>query len=362
MITMKIKSWMKKRKIISELGLKEQYPYPKDEFNAFLYLKNVLKENPPSMAWNGTSVEEHKEWKKQARDKLKQLLAYEREGVSLNPEFEKEVEFDNVILKRVTFSTAPHLRAVGILAYSKSINKPAPAILTLHGHNKGKICPTGLAPSKSNSYYGIELAREGFITLSLDQWGWGERTGRYKKTEGHPEETFSRASMLLGQPALGIRAWDASRALDLLETLDFCNKKFGIIGQSGGGATSTYASALDDRIEAAVISGHFCSFEYGLMAISHCSCAYVPGLLKYFEIADIVGIRAPKPTFIVSGEYDHIFPQDGVQVAFKKLQSIYQLYNKEKALGIDVIKDKGHYFRGTFAYPWLSQQLMNQET
>ena len=350
-----------RERLKKELDLKSHYPNPDGKYNQFRYHLTKLKTIKRELSWNGNSISEHQGWAQKVVNKLKNLIHYQRERIPLNVSYGAKTSFKDIILQRISFDSAPGLRVSAILARPAHIDQPLPAIIALHGHNKGKINAIGLEPSKSNSYYGIELALRGFVTLSLDQWGWGERVGKYKKLEKKPEEVFSRSLLLFGETALGIRAWDVTRAIDFLETLDYTNGRFGIIGQSGGGATSTYASAIEPRIEAAAISGHFCAIKKGLLGIHHCTCAYVPHMFQFFDIPDIVATRAPKPTFIISGEYDPIFPKPGVLEGFKVLENVYNLYDKRENLGLDIIPGKPHYFRGDFVYPWLEEKLeLNQ--
>ena len=79
--------------------------------------------------------------------------------------------------------------------------------------------------------------------------------------------------------------------------------------------------------------------------------------MKWVNLPDVVGIRAPKPTFIISGERDSIFPQHGVQQAYQELRTIYHAAQKPEALGIDVWENHGHEFTGRKAYPWLDAQF-----
>ncbi len=71
----------------------------------------------------------------------------------------------------------------------------------------------------------------------------------------------------------------------------------------------------------------------------------------------MVASRAPKPTFIIAGEKDPIFPIEGVREAYEKLKQAYKLYGKEENLAIDIIPDTGHVFRGDYAYPWFDKHL-----
>jgi cephalosporin-C deacetylase-like acetyl esterase len=349
-----------RNRICDELNIQPINNNPDPSLNAYKYIENQFLNCPPAMKWKGNSIAEHNKYKVVLIQKLTELVHYKRERVPLKVECGPITTYKNITLQKVYFNSAPNLRVAAILAYPSDIiekNIRQPAIVTLNGHNQGKISAIGMTPSSSNSSYGIDLALEGFVTLSLDQWGWGERTGRYKKVENKPEMAFALAGLLIGEPALGIRAWDVSRALDYLTTLSFVEPTFGVVGHSGGGAATTYASVLDDRVHAAVISGHFCELKHSLMRIWHCACAYVPNILKFFDLPDIVATRAPKPTFIMSGEHDPIFPVEGVLSGYKKLEEIYSLYERPENLSKDIIKNQGHFFRGKYVYPWLKKML-----
>lgn len=79
------------------------------------------------------------------------------------------------------------------------------------------------------------------------------------------------------------------------------------MGISGGGLVAAFASALDERIKAAVVSGYVNTFEASIMAIRHCIDNYVPGLLQDAEMPDIVGLIAPRPLLIESGRTTGFF-------------------------------------------------------
>jgi dienelactone hydrolase len=163
---------------------------------------------------------------------------------------------------------------------------------------------------------------------------------------------------MFGLSAIGLRAWDVVRSIDFLETLPFVDKDhIGCMGNSGGGMTTTFASAVDERIRAAIISGYFCSWWYSIISLAHCPCNYMAHLMEHFTVADIVAMRAPQPTFVVSGELDHIFPQAGVQEAYKLAQQAYSLAGAPDNLGIHVMPKTYHRFSGEKSYPWLETQL-----
>ncbi|MBD3352977.1 MAG: hypothetical protein GF364_15955 [Candidatus Lokiarchaeota archaeon] len=345
-----------RERIKKDLDLRSFYSPVRDDLNVYNYLMNVYKNNPPSMQYNAKSIMEHKEWANRLVKKVKELVGYPLEDVPMQVEEGPETEFKNLVLKKYYITTAKYLKVPAILARPKKIDKKLPGIICVHGHNKGKINTVGMEESSSNSYYGMDLALRGnYVTLSLDQWGWGERRGQNIKLEDKPEEVFAKSALLLGFTAIGIRSWEVTKSIDFLEQFDFVDNKFGVIGQSGGGTTAAFSSVLEPRINATVISGYFCSWLQSIFAMNHCSCNFIPGILKYADLPDIIATRAPKPTFIVAGEYDPIFPKKGVLSGYELLKEVYSLYSKQENLDIDIVPNVGHVFRGTYAYPWLDK-------
>ncbi len=74
-------------------------------------------------------------------------------------------------------------------------------------------------------------------------------------------------------------------------------------------------------------------------------------------MADILGSRAPRPVFVVSGENDPIFPKHGVQKAREALETIYKMAGAPENFQVDILKGQGHIFSGRKSYPWLEEVL-----
>ncbi|MHA1715788.1 MAG: alpha/beta hydrolase family protein [Promethearchaeota archaeon] len=347
-------------RIRRELDLKPEYFPTRDDLNVYKNLAKKLQDNPPELTFNAKSKSEYETWAKKVKSIVRELIAYEHEKVDMDVEEGPQTEFNGVLLKKYYFRTGQYLKAPAILARPIKMDEPRPGIICVHGHNKGKINTIGMEPSSSNSYFGIELALRGYVTLSLDQWGWGERAGYNNRREERFEEVFSLSALLLGETAIGNRCWEVSRGIDFLKGFDFVSDKFAVIGHSGGGTTAAFSSVLDDRLDAAVVSGYFCSWKWSIFAIRHCACNHVPRIMKYVDIQDIMAARAPKPTFIVAGDSDGIFPLSGVKHAYEVLKKAYELHSKSSNLEIDIIPRTGHVFRGTYAYPWLDKVLLGK--
>ena len=304
-------------RVRSELDLQPKYTHLDPKLNVHEYLHSLYQKYPPTLQFKAKTKEEMEKWRTEARAKLIELIDYDYKKEPVEVEWGPKSFIDGINLQKITFKTGEFLYATGILAYQENINKdnPAPGVVCVHGHNKGKICTIGMYESSSDSYYGFELAKHGFVTLSLDQWGWGEREGR-RRNLGNPEHHYSLAALLLGKTAIGIRAVDVSKSIDVLESLDFVTNKFRnrTIGRR---TTSAFSSAIDDRIYAAVISGYFCDFYESIFSIGHVHVIISMGCCYGSSILSLCS--APKPLSFRASSIN--FPQVGVQSAYKKFKT-----------------------------------------
>ena len=96
---------------------------------------------------------------------------------------------------------------------------------------------------------------------------------------------------------------------------------------------------LDERMKATVISGYTNTFKGSIMDRRHCLDNYIPGILEYTEMPDLIGLIAPRALFIEAGNVDHLFPLDQVSFAIEKLTKIYQVFDAEQSLA-------SHLFEG----------------
>jgi predicted acyl esterase len=61
----------------------------------------------------------------------------------------------------------------------------------------------------------------------------------------------------------GKDAWDTSRLIDYLQTVDFVDgEKIGMVGHSYGGHSTIFCAALDERIKVAVANGPVSDFRH----------------------------------------------------------------------------------------------------
>ncbi len=100
------------------------------------------------------------------------------------------------------------------------------------------------------------------------------------------------------------------------------------MGISGGGTITFTTAALDERVKAAVVSGAFCTYRDSIFSRSHCIDNYIPGILRWFETADLTGLIAPRYLFVEAGSQDNIFPRPGVEEALQNARKVYKHWER----------------------------------
>lgn len=288
------------------------------------------------------------EWKKAFKEKILELLKPFPEPVPLDLEVIEErkiTKFDGKIpftytQQKIIFNTENYASCIAYLLIPDNLTKTKknPAILVAHGHGAGKDQMVGLdltTYTKKNKMPNFEaiavhLVKEGFVIISPDWRPFGERKLNldYARKGRDPCNVTYMSFGYFGYHLLTLNIWDAMRTIDVLQTLPYVdNHRIGMIGKSYGGTMTSYTTALDDRIKAAVISGYLSTLEdaFSMRGLgNYCGAQYMPGLLEWGDIPDVIGLIAPKPLLIESGEKDTCFAFDDATKAYLRLQEIYK--------------------------------------
>lgn len=248
-----------------------------------------------------------------------------------------------------------------------NMKAPLPGVICLQGHSTGMHISLGIEKFENDAQtiaggrdFAVRAVKEGYCAIALDQRYMGA-TGQDEK--GGPSclsDNTAMATLLLGRTAVGERAWDVSRLIDVIEKhlTQYINKdRIVLMGNSGGGTATFYTSCIEDRIYMSIPSCAVCTYDDSIMAMYHCPCNFVPGTRKYFNMGDLGCLIAPKKLIVVCGKDDKIFPLHGVKKSFEIIKSAYEA----NGMGDDchlVIGDAGHQF-----YPdqaWLiAHSMMN---
>jgi dienelactone hydrolase len=255
----------------------------------------------------------------------------------------------------------------------KNAPRPLPVVVAFHGHGYGVKDIVGLwqdgnerdTPDGYHKDFGVALCRRDFAVACPEISCFGERQSDFshlntllgQEIPGTCDHT-ARLAFHLGGSVVGLRAFDARRLIDYLETrADLDISRLGAMGISGGGMHTLFSTALDERIRACVISGYFSTFKDSILAMHHCACNFVPGLAQFGEMYDIVGLVAPRPMLVEAGTYDPIFPLDAVQRSVAIARSkVYALWNAAEQVETDIFEGR-HQISGHRAYDFLWEKL-----
>ncbi|MDR6879096.1 alpha/beta hydrolase family protein [Bacillus sp. 3255] len=310
----------------------------------------------------------------QTRDRLKQGLADSLQmgklpQEELRPVLLERLEFEDHIRERVEFGTVLGFCVPAYVLIPKGNKERYTAALALHGHGYGSRQISGMLPDgsqqtgepDSHGNYALELARQGFLVVVPELFGFGDRRLAEDQQDGKVNNSSCQALtshlMLYGISIAGLRVQEALRAVDyVLSREDVEGDGVGCFGFSGGALVASYAAAMDERIKATVLCAFPNTFKGSIMHVRHCIDNYLPGALAYGELPELMGLIAPRALFIASGKQDRIFPVATVETAIGYLQELYAEAGAAEKLGSHLYEG-GHQVNGSQAYPWLARMM-----
>ncbi len=208
-----------------------------------------------------------------------------------------------------------------------------------------------------HTHYARSLAEAGYLVCAVEQRGLGERSTEQAAGEPFPRSCrhLAFSYLLHGRTLLGERCWDGMQAIRYLQTRsDVQQGWLACTGHSGGGTTALFLTALDPSISVLVLSGYFCSFRDSILAMPHCECNYLPGVLTMAEMGDIGALLAPRPFAVVHGEADPIFPVSATRSQFETVARAYSLLGRDDACSL-LVHPGAHRYDFPSSEAWLER-------
>jgi len=338
---------------------------PELHLSPSVYHRYVMDNLKPSLSFKGGDV---KAWQRKLRAKLRELLGLDltTERLPLNVRSLWKREHELGTIEKIAFASEPYSDVLAYVCLPRGVAPPYPWFICLQGHSTGmhnslavaledETTPIDVAGDRD---FALGCLRRGVAALCIEQRSFGERRERVQKAVSpHGCHDATMQALMLGKTLIGERVFDVDRGIDYLYTRDDVDRKrIGVMGNSGGGTISLFAAALLPRVMFAMPSCYFCTFRDSIMSIYHCADNYVPRLLQYAEMADVMGLFAPKPVVIVAGRHDEIFPLAGVRKAFRHLKTIYQAAGAADHCHL-VIGPEGHRFYADLAWPKMLKEM-----
>jgi cephalosporin-C deacetylase-like acetyl esterase len=255
----------------------------------------------------------------------------------LNARITGVIKKDGYRIEKIIYESFPGFYVSGILYMPDRINKRAPAILNVIGHNQ---------ESFRNSLYQVinfNLVKKGIIVFAIDPPGQGEHVQYYD-----PGVKFSLAGysvlehcyfgnqcFLSGFSCARYFIWDGMRAIDyLISRKEVDPERIGVTGFSGGGTITTYLGAYDERVKVAVPCSWATASRRQLETKGgqDAEAEFYRSLSSGITLEDLLEVRAPKPTMLTFVSRDEYLSLQGAREAFREAGKEYAAMGKPENL------------------------------
>ncbi len=323
-----------------------------------------------------TGLKTREDWERQRPELRRQFL--DMLGLwplpprtDLHPTITGKLETDRFTVEKLHFQSLPGLYVTANLYVPKGLTAPAPAILYVCGHGSTIIDKVSYGNKIGYQHHPAWFAENGYVCLIVDTLQLGEIQGLHHGT--------SRFGMwwwqTLGYTPAGIECWNGMRALDYLQSRrEVDPKRLGVTGRSGGGATSWWVGAADERVQCIIpvagiadLKAHVCEgmagrFKDGVIS-GHCDCMYFVNTYRW-DFDKVIALCAPRPVLLGNSDTDDIFPVAGYRRLADKVRPIYKLYGaSEKFALLETAgphKDTPELRLGAFR--WMNRWLKNDNS
>ncbi len=330
--------------------------------------RHLMSQITPELLYDGGDV---KQWQSRLRRKLRHLVGdMPAARCDLKPQRLWMRDHPLGTIEKVVFTSEPYADVPAYVCLPRDVDPPYTFFICLQGHSTGmhnsiavqRDDETKPLQVEGDRDFGLGCMRRGLAALCIEQRSFGERREqKQKQIASHGCHDATMHALMLGRTLIGERVYDVDRGIDYLASRgDADMKSIGVIGNSGGGTISVFSAALLSRIAFAMPSCYFCTFKDSIMSIYHCMDNYIPSLLKYAEMHDVMGLFTPKPIVIVAGKDDPIFPIAATRRAFRQLQRIYDGCGARNHCHL-VVGNGGHRFYADDAWPVMLKEIKRHQ-
>jgi cephalosporin-C deacetylase-like acetyl esterase len=244
-----------------------------------------------------------------------------------------KIDSGDYVVEKLVYESFPDYHVPALLYKPRTITAVVPGILSPCGHST-----TGKA-SDAYQILHINLARRGYVVLTYDPVGQGERSQFWDAEKNRSRFNLSCGEhavlgnplYLLGTSLARYRIWDGIRGIDYLTSLPEVDaSRIGCVGNSGGGTLTAYIGALDPRVSVAAICCYITTLRRRMGNRIQADPSADPeqdifGFVSAgIDHAGLLALRVPRPTLIGAARSD-FFPIEGTRESFAEAKRLYEL-------------------------------------
>lgn len=303
-----------------------RYPDPSNNLYHLLLARSmVLQDSRNELIQNLKNKSDWIEYKNKVQKNLANLIGSFPEKTPLHATVTSVIDRSKYLVEKLHFQSRPDFYVTAAFFIPKNISKPAPAILFCSGHSADGF------RSPTYQHMILNYVQKGFIVLAFDPIGQGERH-QYFDEENNSylaptrEHSYPGNQIFInGLSPANYFIWDGIRAIDYLVSRPEVDPgRIGVTGRSGGGTQTAYLMAMDDRVAAAAPECYLTTYDKLLRSIGPQDAEQIiMHFLDYqMDLADLVHVRAPKPTLMVTTTRD-IFSIQGARDLYAEAKSSY---------------------------------------
>ena len=281
------------------------------------------------------------------KNKIKKSFGPFPEKTPLNARTVGVLEYDDYTIEKVIYESRPDFPVSALLYLPRDIKGKVPAVLGVCGHSdNGKL-------DGAYQSFCLGLVKKGFAVLIYDPVSQGERHQFDAVPEGKDiADSCTQVHNMLGKELrlcgefFGTwRVWDGIRGIDYLcSRPEVDTSRLGVTGNSGGGTTSSYISALDDRLTMMAPGCYITTFMRNFNnELPTDSEQIPPGIIAAgCDMADFIIAQAPRPSAILAKTNDFFDPRGAVE-AYEDVKKVYSLLGAEDDIQLKISEGNHGY-------------------
>jgi len=328
----------------------------------------VLGNGPASLSFRTGKWKDLDSWKLVARRRVLERIAPVDLGGAPQVRVEFQGTYDGLHVERLSWQLPAGPRTEAVFLKPAGSSGRLPAILALHDHGGKKFMGwRKIARIDQNSwkiqlehqehYYGgvawaNEIAKRGYAVLVHDTFPFASRrvlaadvperiragavdpkpddeegVNKYNAFAAAHEHIMEKSLLSAGTTWPGVYVPEDQRALDVLARRDDVDpSRIGCAGLSGGGMRTVFLGGLDSRIRCAIAVGFMTTWRDFLLdkCFTHTWMTYVPLLPRELDFPEILALRAPAATMVLSCTEDPLYTVTEMKRADRILLETFQ--------------------------------------